>query len=43
MVGLENLIRGYRDKLVNTDILLLRRVGVGLYIIILGINNSLLY
>ena len=35
MVGLKNPIRGYRDELVNTDILLVRRIGAGLYITIL--------
>ena len=42
-MGLENPIRGHGDKLVNVDILSLRRISVGLYITILGINNSLLY
>ena len=40
MVGLENPIWGYGDKLVNADVLSLRRVGAGSYITILGINNS---
>ena len=40
MVGSENPIREHRDELVNIDILSLRRIGAGLYITILGINNS---
>ena len=43
MVGLENPIWGYRDELVDMDILSLWCIGAGSYITILGINNSLLY